>query len=74
MIHYWLRDRQNAYIAGSASIPEALISYQYRIVLVSIARIDIESIRYRFLTAFISYFFNSSFLTFLYNDSIKIYP
>jgi hypothetical protein len=30
--------------AGSASIPEASISYRYRIVLVSIARIDIESI------------------------------
>jgi hypothetical protein len=38
--------------AGSASIPEASISYRYRIVLVSIARIDIESIQYRFLTAF----------------------
>ena len=37
---------------GSASIPKASISYRYRIVLVSIARIDIESIRYRFLTAF----------------------
>lgn len=29
---------------GSASIPKASISYQYRIVLVSIVRIDIESI------------------------------
>src|SRR6266511_2761787 len=42
-------------IAGSASIPEASIPYRYRIVLVSIARVDIESIQYRFFTAFNSY-------------------
>jgi hypothetical protein len=59
--------------AGSASIPEASISYRYRIVLVSIARIDIESIRYRFLTAFTLHPLNSSFFTFSYHDSIKIY-
>jgi hypothetical protein len=58
---------------GSASILKASILYRYCIVLVSIARIDIESIRYRFLTAFYpapSQFF---FLN-LYDNSIKIYP
>ena len=40
---------------GSASIPEASIPYRYRIILVSIARIDTESIQYRFFTAFNSY-------------------
>jgi hypothetical protein len=37
---------------GSASIPEASIPYRYRIELVSIARIDTESIQYRFFPAF----------------------
>jgi hypothetical protein len=36
--------RETVVRAGSASIPKATIPYRYRIVLVSIARIDIVSI------------------------------
>jgi hypothetical protein len=70
----WTASNFGLIYPGSAFIPEASILYRYCIVLVSIARIDIKSIRYRFLTAFTPHPLNSFFLTFLYNDSIKIYP
>jgi hypothetical protein len=53
--------RDQLFLSGSASIPEASIPYRYRIVLVSIARIDIISIQYRFFTAFNLYPFKIFF-------------